>query len=82
MYLDEGLAGDERESDETLAVDGDDLVADVELAAAGRGSRGMHVGEDGGGEHAAPARLHDDHTQALAPLLRDDDLWFQVETVA
>ena len=70
-YLEERPTGGQRQTDETLPVDGDDAVADVELATARCGACGMHVGEHSGGENAAPARINYHHAKRLASRLGD-----------
>ena len=41
------------------------LVPNVEMAASGSRAGGTEVGDDDGGEHAAPPALHDHHAQDL-----------------
>lgn len=74
MYLDDALAGAERQTYETRPVNGHDLVSDIE--ATGLLSRaGVHqAGDDDGGEDGTPARLHYHHAQDLSFLLLDVNL--------
>ena len=51
-----------------------DLVADIEVAAAGSWAGRAKVGQDDGWQHAAPARLHDHNAEDLALGLRDYNL--------
>ncbi len=41
--LDEGLTGGQGEADQALTIDGDYLIANVELATAGGWTGGVHV---------------------------------------
>ena len=41
------------------------LISDVEMTATRGGAGGAEVGEDDGGQHAAPPALHDHHAQDL-----------------
>lgn len=68
-YLDDALAGSQRQSHQTCVVDGHNLVPDAEFAGASRWAAVQHAGEDDGGQDGPPAGLHDHHAEALAFLL-------------
>lgn len=70
-YLDVGLARRQRKADQADAVDGNDLIADVELATTGSRSSRSQVGNDHSGKHGAPARLDDHHAQDFVSSLRN-----------
>ena len=57
--LDVRLTGGERQADQRYAVDSQQLVADVELTALGRGALRHQICYHHRGQHGAPARLHD-----------------------
>jgi hypothetical protein len=51
---------------------------DVEVSAACSGTSGREIGDDDGGQHGAPARLHHHHAQDLALGLRHHHLLLQL----
>ena len=64
------LTGGEREAHERLAVDGEDLIADVELPGARGGRVGRHVGEQRRREKRTPTGIHEHDAKQLAASLR------------
>ncbi len=70
-YFNDALAGGERQAHHTGAVDGHDLIADVQSSRLGRRSAVHQAGDDDRGEDGAPAGLHDYYTQNLPFLLLD-----------
>lgn len=70
-YLDDALAGAERQTHQARPVYGHDLVADVESAGFLGRPAVHHAGDDDGGQDGPPARLYDHHAQDLAFLLLD-----------
>lgn len=68
-YLDDALAGGERQPHQAGVVDGHDLVSHAELPGASGRPAVQHPGQDDGGQDGAPAGLHDHHPQDLPLLL-------------
>lgn len=69
LYLDDALAGGQRQPHQTCVIDGHDLIPDAEFAGASCGAAVQHAGEDDGGQNGAPTGFHYHHTEALAFLL-------------
>lgn len=74
MYLDDALAGAERQTHQTRPIDGHDLVSDIEATGLLSRASVHHAGDDDGGEDGTPARLHYHHAQDLSFLLLDVNL--------
>ena len=74
-HPDGGLTGSQGQPYQAGPVDGSDAVADAEGPRALSGAPVQQVGNDGCGQQGAPARLHQGHTQTLAPAFLDEHLW-------
>lgn len=74
QYLDDALAGAERQTHQTRPIYGHDLVSDVQSTRLLSRTSVHHAGDDDGGQDGPPARLHYHHTQDLSFLLLDVNL--------
>lgn len=65
-HLDDTLAGGQRQPHQTGAIDGHDLIPDVQSAGPLSRPSMHHVGDDDSRQDGAPPTLHDDQTQNLS----------------
>lgn len=70
-HADGGLAGGQGKPHQAGPVDGGDAVPDAKGPRALGWAPMQQVGDDSCGEQGAPTRLHQGHTQTLAPAFLD-----------
>lgn len=73
-YLNDALAGGQGQAHQAGAVNGHDLVPDVQLPRLLGGASVHHVGNDHGWQNGSPARLHNHNSQDFSFLLLYEDL--------
>lgn len=73
-HLNDALAGGQGQAHQAGAVNGHDLVPDVQLPRLLGGASVHHVGNDHGWQNGSPARLHNHNSQDFSFLLLYEDL--------